>query len=91
LAEYARCRRVLLDQLGREHEMITLTVDGWGNPLMQSLYGYMVVLADRTSHLLALQDHSDMQHDAVNLAGKVLHGAQYVLTAAGHSAWPWHV
>lgn len=57
----------LLDQ----EDSITLSLDGWSNCRMKSLYGFVAITSGRKTHLLSLQDLSAESHTASYLAGKL--------------------
>ena len=50
-------------------EAVTLSLDGWSNCRMQSLYGFVAILSGRVINLLGLQDLSLDSHAALFLAG----------------------
>ena len=64
----AQFRNKLLSEDG-----ITLSLDGWSNCRMQSLYGFVAILSERVTHLLGLQDLSLDSHTAEFLAGMKFH------------------
>ena len=50
-------------------DAVTLSLDGWSNCRMQSLYGFVAIFSGGVTHLLGLQDLSLDRHTAQFLAG----------------------
>jgi hypothetical protein len=50
--------------------MFTLSLDGWSNCRMQSLYAFAVITRNRETHLLGLHDFSIQFHTAEFIAGR---------------------
>lgn len=55
----------------KEASHITLSLDGWSNCRMQSLYAFVAILPGRTLHLLGIDDLSSVSHTAEFLASKL--------------------
>lgn len=49
----------------------TISLDGWSNNRMQSIYGYIVRRADGKVALLDLIDISDLKHTSEHLKGEL--------------------
>lgn len=49
---------------------LTLTLDGWSNTHMESLYGFLVLFPDGCSILHKTEDYSEQTHSGQFLAGK---------------------
>ena len=48
----------------------TITLDGWSNDSMESLYGFLVLFPDGRSILYKTEDYSEQTHSGRFLAGK---------------------
>ena len=48
---------------------LTLSLDGWSNSRMESIYSWNIVFPDRRVMLLRSDDLSSMSHTRINLAG----------------------
>jgi hypothetical protein len=57
------------DAIIKNERMMTMSLDGWSNCRMQSLYAFVAILSGRVTHLMCLQDLSSFSHTAENLAG----------------------
>jgi hypothetical protein len=58
--------------------MITVSLDGWSNCRMQSVYAFVAILSGRVTHLMCLKDLSAHKHTAVYLSGELSHLKGYV-------------
>jgi hypothetical protein len=56
------------DKLMNQSNM-TMTLDGWTNCCMHSIYAFMIILSDRSTLLLDSLDLSDISHTARKIAG----------------------
>ena len=68
-------------------DAITLSLDGWSNCRMQSLYGFVAILSGRITHLLGLQDLSLDSHTAEFLAGMQAFLLMIISMLALHQAY----
>lgn len=48
---------------------LTLTLDGWSNDRMESIYSWNIIFPDRRVILLRSDDLSEISHSGENLAG----------------------
>ncbi|KAK9786171.1 hypothetical protein WJX73_009138 [Symbiochloris irregularis] len=53
-------------------EHITITLDGWSNIRMQSVYTVLAILPDRTSMMLQSLDFSQVKHTGQFISGKLV-------------------
>lgn len=54
----------------RESSCITITVDGWSNLRMDSIYACLAITPDRRCHMLSAEDLSAESHTGKFIAGK---------------------
>lgn len=59
------------ERMVKDETMMTLSLDGWSNCRMQSLYAFAVITKGRVTYLMGLQNLSDEMHTATYLAGRI--------------------
>jgi Protein of unknown function (DUF 659) len=78
-AEYANIQEQLKQRLDDVPD-ITLALDGWTSPRRESIYSFIIILPDRSSHIWATKEISAEGHTGEYIAGmgKRLRGSVFL-------------
>jgi hypothetical protein len=71
-AEYASIHQQLKQRLDDVPD-VTLALDGWTSPRKESIYSFIIILPDRTSHIRATFEISAERHTGEYIAGMGKH------------------